>query len=190
MEPAAELSSEIKAFLLRLARTTLERIIAGEALPSAEYRFPILSEKRGAFVTLHKKGQLRGCIGYVRPYKPLEQTIIEMTESAALHDPRFLAVEADEIKDLEIEISVLSPLQLIDDSEAITVGFHGIYLESEFRSGLLLPQVATEYGWDRETFLEHTCLKAGLGRNAWKSKTTQIYVFSANIFSERDFQSA
>ncbi len=105
-----------------------------------------------------------------------------MAEAAALSDPRFAPLSVEELKDIDIEISALTPLRKIEDVQEIEVGVHGIYIEKGFFSGLLLPQVATEYGWDRTTFLEHTCYKAGLPRNAWKEKDTNIYIFSADIF--------
>jgi len=105
-----------------------------------------------------------------------------MAIQAAFHDPRFNALTKEEYDDIEIEISVLSPLKKIDSIDEIQVGTHGIYIEKGFYSGLLLPQVATEYGWDRKTFLEHTCYKAGLPKDAYKEKDTNIYIFSADIF--------
>jgi len=105
-----------------------------------------------------------------------------MAEEAAFNDPRFTPVSKGELKDLDIEISALTPLRQIENVEEIEVGRHGLYIEKGFFSGLLLPQVATEYGWDRETFLEHTCLKAGLPRDAWKAEDTVISIFSADIF--------
>jgi AmmeMemoRadiSam system protein A len=105
-----------------------------------------------------------------------------MAEAAAFDDPRFPPVTKEELKDLSIEISVLTPFKQITDVSEIEVGKHGIYMERGFYSGLLLPQVATEYGWDRETFLEQTCRKAGLPPDAWKEKNTKIYIFSADIF--------
>ena len=105
-----------------------------------------------------------------------------MAEAAALRDPRFPPVNEKELPDLEIEISVLTPLKKIADVSEIEVGKHGIYIKKGWNSGLLLPQVATEYGWNRQTFLEHTCQKAGLPSNAWKEKGTEIYIFSADIF--------
>ncbi len=181
------LTRQQKKTLLRVARETIEKVTAGKPSPSFEFNDPLFREERGGFVTIHKNGDLRGCIGYVRAIKPLLDTIIEMAEAAALHDPRFHPVKPDEVKDLEIEISVLTPLRKIEKVDEIQVGVHGLMLENGFSSGLLLPQVATEYNWDRDTFLEHTCTKAGLARDAWKDKNTNIYVFSADVFSEKDF---
>ncbi|NIA31863.1 MAG: AmmeMemoRadiSam system protein A [Actinobacteria bacterium] len=181
------LTRQQKKTLLRVARETIEKATAGKPHPSFEFDDPLFREERGAFVTIHKNDDLRGCIGYVRAMKPLLETIIEMAEAAALHDPRFHPVQPDEVKDLEIEISVLTPLRKIEKVDEIQVGVHGLMLENGISSGLLLPQVATEYNWDRDTFLEHTCMKAGLPHDAWKDKNTKIYVFSADVFSEKEF---
>ncbi len=142
----------------------------------------VLREKRGAFVTLKKNGELRGCIGYVEAVKPLYLTIREMARAAAFDDPRFPPLTASEWPQVEVEISVLSPLEEIFDPARIEVGRHGILLRQGPFSGLLLPQVAVEYGWDREEFLFHTCLKAGMAGDCWRRSGTRIYIFSAEIF--------
>ncbi|MDZ7262248.1 MAG: AmmeMemoRadiSam system protein A, partial [candidate division KSB1 bacterium] len=179
------LSDDEKKQLLEIARTTIEHRVRGQEVPPVKVTSEILREKRGAFVTINKHGNLRGCIGYVLPYQPLYITIQEMAEAAALRDPRFPPVTPDELDDLEIEISVLTPVREIKDINEIEVGKHGIIIEKGGYSGLLLPQVATEYGWDRITFLEHTCNKAGLPKNAWKEKGTVIKIFSADVFGEK-----
>jgi AmmeMemoRadiSam system protein A len=125
---------------------------------------------------------LRGCIGQIVPAKPLYQTIADMAMAAAFDDPRFEPLAAKELPDLELEISVLTPMEKMKRADEIEVGKHGLYIKKGFYSGLLLPQVAAEYGWDRTTFLEETCRKAGLPRHAWKEKGTEIYLFSADIF--------
>lgn len=176
------LSDQDKETLRHIAKTVIENKARGKPVPEFTVDSPVLQEKRGAFVTVTKAGQLRGCIGYVQPYKPLYQTVEEMAAQAAFNDPRFNPVSAQELPDLEIEISVLTPLRRIRDVQEIVVGKHGILIEKGFYSGLLLPQVATEYGWDRKTFLEHTCLKAGLPTGAWKDKDVAISIFSADIF--------
>ena len=178
------LNKEEKMTLLNIARTAIECRIKNQNLPKFDIRSDTLREKRGAFVTLHKHGSLRGCIGNIHGNKPLYVTIEEMATASAFNDPRFKPVTEGEINDLDIEISVLTPLRKIDDIEEIQVGRHGIYIEKGYYSGLLLPQVATEYRWDRTTFLEQTCNKAGLPKNAWKDRDTRIYIFSADIFSE------
>lgn len=143
---------------------------------------PVLKESRGAFVTLHKDGRLRGCIGHITAHDPLAATIEMMAKAAAFEDPRFPPLSADELNAIDLEISVLTPLKLIKSIDEIKVGIHGLYMKRGHYSGILLPQVATEYGWDRETFLEHTCLKAGMPKDAWKDKETDIYIYSAEIF--------
>jgi hypothetical protein len=143
-----------------------------------------MKKKMGAFVTIKKHGQLRGCIGYIEAIKPLYTTVTEMAKAAAFDDPRFPPLRKQEMKDLTIEVSVLTPLREIQDTTNITVGRHGIYIVKGFHAGLLLPQVAIEHNWDRITFLEETCRKAGLPVSAWKDKGTKIYVFSAEIITE------
>lgn len=176
------LSEEEKRILHHIAKTVIENKAKRKPIPEFKVDSAILKENRGAFVTIHKKGQLRGCIGYIEARKPLYKTIEEMAEASAFRDTRFPPVSEKELSDLDIEISVLTPLRKIKDINEIEVGKHGIYIKRGWYSGLLLPQVATEYGWDRQTFLEHTCLKAGLPPNAWKDQDTEIYIFSADIF--------
>jgi hypothetical protein len=176
------LNEQDKKILHEIAKSVIENKVMGESVPEFKIDSPILKENRGAFVTINKKGQLRGCIGYIEGHGPLYKTIEEMAEAAAFRDPRFSPVREKELPELEIEISVLTPLRRITDVNEIEVGKHGIYIKKGWYSGLLLPQVATEYGWDRETFLAHTCQKAGLPSNAWKDKNAEIYIFSADIF--------
>ncbi|MDY6857349.1 MAG: AmmeMemoRadiSam system protein B [Thermodesulfobacteriota bacterium] len=178
------LNKEEKNTLLEIARTTIESKARDQDLPEFDISSDVLKEERGAFVSLHKHSRLRGCIGNIRGRRPLHITIQEMASAAAFNDPRFEPVTKDELNDLHIEISVLTPLLKVDDLKEIEVGKHGIYIEKGYHSGLLLPQVATEYGWDRITFLEQTCNKAGLTKDAWKDKDTRIYIFSADIFSK------
>jgi AmmeMemoRadiSam system protein A len=175
------LSDEDKEQLKGIARSAIESVLFGqakEAPPPSER----LKEEGGAFVTIKKKGDLRGCIGYIRAVFPIHQTVKEAAVQAAFHDPRFGPLNKNEWKDIEIEISVLTPMKKIEDPEEIEVGKHGLYIERGYESGLLLPQVATEYNWDRMTFLEQTCYKAGLQRDAWRLKGVNIYIFSADIF--------
>ncbi len=184
-EKSAEgLTEKEKRLLHQIARGAIEDAIMRrrKSVPEPIIESRALKEKRGAFVTLKKHGHLRGCIGYVEGIKPLCKAVEEMAIAAALHDPRFNPVTEAELSQLEIEISVLTPLRRIKDIGEIEVGKHGLIIQRGPRSGLLLPQVATEYGWDRKTFLEHTCLKAGLPTDAWKDKDTGIYVFSAEVF--------
>jgi len=176
------LNEEEKKTLHQIAKTVIENKAKGKAVPDFKVESPTLKENRGAFVTIHKRGQLRGCIGYIEGQGPLHKTIERMAEAAAFKDPRFTPVKENELPELELEISVLTPLKRITDVNEIQVGKHGIYIVKGMWAGLLLPQVATEYGWDRQTFLEHTCQKANLPSKAWKEKDTEIYIFSADIF--------
>jgi AmmeMemoRadiSam system protein A len=176
------LNEEEKKILHHIARTVVENKARGKAVPEFKIESSVLKENRGAFVTIHKKGQLRGCIGYIEGHGPLHKTIEEMADAAAFRDPRFTPVKEKELSELDFEISVLTPLKRTTDVNDIQVGKHGIYIKKGWYSGLLLPQVATEYGWDRQAFLEHTCQKAGLPSNAWKEKDTELYIFSADIF--------
>lgn len=141
-----------------------------------------LQAVRGAFVTLRKNGRLRGCIGTLNATDRLAETIKEMARSSAFHDPRFPPLAEDEIHDIEIEISVLTPLQKIASVEEIEVGKHGLYVTRGSLSGVLLPQVPVEQGWDRDTFLDNTCRKAGLPQDAWKHGDVDLYTFSAVVF--------
>jgi len=176
------LTADERKQLREIARTVIEHRIDNRRPPSFEAATERLKEKRGAFVTVHKGSQLRGCIGNIRGREPLYQTVARMAEEAAFNDPRFPPLSKEELDDIDIEISALTPLKKIERPEEITVGKHGIYVEKGFFSGLLLPQVAIEHGWDRETFLEQTCFKAGLHKDAWKEKDTKIYAFSADVF--------
>ena len=178
------LSSDDKLALLGIARRSITKRLASEPPPTEAYESPELNTHSGAFVTLHKEGELRGCIGRFTSDGPLFETIAEMAISAAFEDPRFPEVTANEVPVLHIEISVLSPLKLITDTEEITVGIHGIYIIKGANRGVLLPQVATENGFDRDTFLDQTCIKAGLNPGAWREGSLQIYTFNAEIFSE------
>jgi AmmeMemoRadiSam system protein A len=179
-----ELTDKEKQDLLDLALSTIRARLEGKEPPGLEDATPILREKRGAFVTLKKRGRLRGCIGYIQPVKPLHETIERMAQAAAFEDPRFPALRKEELPDLSLEISVLTPLREIRDMGEIQVGLHGLYIVRGHRAGLLLPQVAVEYRWDRETFLRETCHKAGLPPEAWRDEGTRIYLFSAEIFGD------
>jgi AmmeMemoRadiSam system protein B/AmmeMemoRadiSam system protein A len=183
--PYTGVTEEEQRELLTLARASIEAAVGGGRAPKSTLPSSALDTECGAFVTLHKAGSLRGCIGYIRAAKPLRQTVAEMAVQAALHDPRFPAVEASEIPELDIEISVLSPLEEVDDPSTIEVGKHGLIIQDAGHSGLLLPQVATEQGWDRETFLDHTCLKAGLPPGSWKREGVTILRFTAEVFGEK-----
>jgi AmmeMemoRadiSam system protein B/AmmeMemoRadiSam system protein A len=176
------LTEEEKQLLHRIARRVIEDVARGKPVPGFTVESRALMEKKGAFVTLKEGGQLRGCIGHIIGNKPLYKIVGEMAAAAAFNDPRFNPVMEAELSNLEIEISVLTPLRRVKQLDEIEVGKHGILMRKGLYSGLLLPQVATQYGWDRKTFLEYTCLKAGLPKDAWKDRETIIYVFSAEVF--------
>lgn len=184
--PSADqtLNRKDQQILLGIARKTLEEYVKNGTTLHVEAKEKNLMEKRGAFVTLTKNGALRGCIGYILPVAPLYKTISDMAIAASSRDPRFPPVSQRELKDIHIGISVLSSLKLISDINEVEVGKHGLYMTRGNNSGILLPQVATEHGWKRDEFLNHTCIKAGLPPQAWKDKSIQIYTFSAQIFSE------
>ncbi|MBN2808603.1 MAG: AmmeMemoRadiSam system protein A [Deltaproteobacteria bacterium] len=171
-----------KVYLRDQVRAAISARLERRKGPDDTPESQVLREKRGAFVTLKKKGNLRGCIGYIEAYKPLYQTIREMAQAAAFNDPRFPALRAEEWSEIEFEISVLTPLREIADPALIEVGKHGLLLRHGSASGLLLPQVAVEYGWNREEFLAHTCQKAGLAGDCWRRSGTRIYIFAAEIF--------
>jgi len=181
------LSPKEKKFLLDQARQVIENKSKGVDQTGEDHFSDTLKEQRGVFVTITKSNQLRGCIGYVEGIKPLYLAVEEMALAAAFDDPRFPPLDEEEVEEIEIEISVLSPLETISDPNQIEVGKHGIIIEQGLMRGLLLPQVATEYNWDLQTFLEQTCQKAGLPTDAWLDESTTIQIFSAEIFSEKDF---
>ncbi len=182
------LNKEQRKKLLEIARNSIETYLkTGKKLELIEVD-PVLLQEMGAFVTLHKHSELRGCIGNLVGNQPLYLTIRDMAIEAATGDPRFLPVGLDELKALEIEISALSLMQRIDDPAKIQLGIHGVLVRRGFTSGVFLPQVATETGWTKEEFLSNLCShKAGLLPDAWKDKSTEIYVFTAEVFSEKSY---
>jgi len=180
MSPLTEPEQQI---LLKLARGALQESVRRHALPETEELPAALREPCGAFVSLHKGERLRGCIGYVEPLKPLFVTVRECAMAAALRDPRFEPVTAKELPSLRLEISVLSPLADVAPDE-IEVGRHGLLVSRGALRGLLLPQVAVEWKWDRERFLEETCLKAGLPPDAWRHGA-RLQAFTAQVFEEQ-----
>jgi AmmeMemoRadiSam system protein A len=179
----APLTREQEKSLLRLARLAITHFLEKGKPPDVKPEDEAFKQERGAFVTLKVKEQLRGCIGYPIPYKPLFETIVDVAISAATKDFRFPPIENNELPETKIEISVLSLPKTIKDVAEIKVGKHGIIITKGHNRGLLLPQVPLEWGWDKETFLSHACMKAGLDENAWK-KGAQIEIFSAQVFSE------
>jgi hypothetical protein len=184
-EDGGSLDEASRKELLRIARRAIEGVVREGKAPVPSTDNPALMNLQGAFVTIKIKGRLRGCIGNfgIRDARPLFRTVSEMAVAAAVQDPRFPPLAKRELPQIEIEISALTPLRPEDDPEKIEVGRHGIYITKGHRSGVLLPQVATEYGWDRVTFLEQTCRKAGLGPDEWKEGAA-ISTFEAEIFSE------
>lgn len=181
-----ELNSAEQKIALEIARQTLTAAFAKKEYQPGTEKLPVIfSEHLGAFVTLKKHGQLRGCIGVFEPDMPLSEVIKNMALAAAFEDTRFEPLEAGELKDIEIEISVLSPMKQIDDAGEIKLGTDGVYIKKGRQSGVFLPQVATEMNWDKETFLNTLCAeKAGLPENCWKDKSAELYTFTAQVFNE------
>lgn len=177
------LNRDQKKFLLDLARKAIHQYLKSGKNIKIKVDDEILKEKRGAFVTLKVNNELRGCIGYPLPYKPLYETIIDVAVSAATQDFRFPPLTREELKKTKIEISVLAVPQPIEDIKEIEIGKHGIVISKGFDKGLLLPQVPVEWDWDVETYLSHGCLKAGLEEDEWK-KGARIEIFEAQVFSE------
>jgi len=180
------LSNDDKKALLQLARTSIECAVGGRELPRTDLLKQNLHTPCGAFVTVRVSGELRGCYGYVNAYYPLAQSVQEVGVRAALEDPRFEHVTLDELDTMEVEVSVLEAPEKVERIEEIEVGVHGLIIETRFHRGLLLPSVPGEYGWDREQFLNHTALKAGLPPDAWRKKNVSLYKFTAQNFSESD----
>ncbi len=191
------LSLEHGRFLVKLARKAIEAVLLSGELPQTPADVSeVLKEQRGVFVTIHEQvgneKMLRGCIGIPYPVKPLVEATIESAINAAFRDPRFPPVEAEELDKLLIEVSVLTPPKLIEVSDPkeyplhIVIGRDGLLVESDWQRGLLLPQVAVEHGFDAVTFLEQTCLKAGLPKDAWRKGKVKVYSFQAQIFAETE----
>jgi uncharacterized protein len=182
------LSNSEKSTLLKLARTALEDYFSGRKTLPCDSACDALLARKGAFVSLHRGERLRGCIGQLYPDQELYRIVQHCIISAAVEDNRFPPVTGGEIKDLEIEISVLSPFRRIKDIEEIEVGRHGLYLVQGSFRGLLLPQVATQNKWDRATFLAQTCHKSGLPESAWRNPQAIIHTFEAEVFSDAEFR--
>jgi len=174
-----------KEILLKTARDTVAAVITKKPMPRPESHDPRLNAKCGCFVTLKNRGQLRGCIGQFTSEVPLIELVVEMAKASATSDTRFLAnpITARELNQLDIEISVLSPLQRTDNPLSLRLGIDGIYIKKGYTSGCFLPQVAAETGWDKEEFLSYCCAhKAGLRPDAWRDPDTEVYLFTAEIF--------
>ncbi len=177
------LNGEEKRELIEIASQTIRGYVRDGAIPEFEVSGERLKKPGAAFVTIRKGTQLRGCIGYTEALYPLYKTVVECAVASASEDPRFPPLSGDEVDDVEIEISVLTPLKEVKELSEIEVGKHGLMVTKGSHRGLLLPQVATEYGWDLPTFLSHTCMKAGLPEDAWE-KGASIFTFEAQIIQE------
>lgn len=180
-----ELNANEQTALLDIARKAIETYVRTGKTYVEPREEKVLNRRNGCFVSIKQSGQLRGCIGNFQSELPLFREVSEMAVASASKDPRFYPMKEDDLQDFTLEISVLSPLKKSDSIDEIEVGRHGIYLEKGYYRGVLLPQVATEYGWDRDTFLRQTCLKAGLPTDAWQAEDTEIYIFSAQIFGDK-----
>jgi len=177
--------------LLKIARRAAETALRRQPLPEVSVESEALRTPCGAFVTLHNRGKLRGCIGQFEADRPLYKIVQEMAVAAATRDPRFFTnpVTAEEMAEIDIEISALSPMKKMENPLDIELGKHGIYIRGPYGSGCFLPQVATETGWSKEEFLSHCCAgKAGLAPNAWKDPETEVYSFTAEVFGEKEQQ--
>ena len=186
------LNEEEEWTLLRLARFVLESFIVkrNSEFPDSKLNdfqiTPALKQSLGVFVTLTKQGKLRGCIGNIVGVRPLYRGVIENAQNAAAHDPRFDKVTPAELEEIELEISVMTPLEQVTDLQEITIGRDGLVLKKGFASGVFLPQVPLEWNWDKTTYLEQLGLKAGLTREAYKDPQTELWRFSAQVFSEEN----
>jgi len=186
-EETKMLNKEQKIKLLKIARKSIETFLSTGKKLEVEESDPALNKEMGAFVTLHDRGQLRGCIGNIVGKGPLYLTVRDMAVESATDDPRFDSLKLKELNNIDIEISALTPLERINDPEKIIMGKHGVLVRKGFYSGVFLPQVATETGWGRDEFMSNLCAhKAGLPADAWKDPDTEIYIFSADVFSEEE----
>jgi len=170
---------------LRVVRESLNHALAGHKPPEHDFSDPAFSQHSGVFVTLKKNGELRGCIGMIRGFEPLSSSLPEMAIAAATRDPRFPSVRHEELKEIDIEISVLSPMQPVGNTEEIVVGRDGLMLQRGAYSGLLLPQVPVEWNWGLDEFLKNLCLKAGLAPGSHRLPDAKLWRFTAEIFQEK-----
>jgi AmmeMemoRadiSam system protein A len=177
--------------LIDIAWKSIQRRVRGNVSEQSQQQArkfhgeSILSQPAGAFVTIYNRGELRGCLGVLMSEAPLAETVSQLAGRSAAEDPRFNPVTEDELNDIQIEISILSPLKEISSIEEIQVGKHGIFISAGMHRGLLLPQVAVKQRWNVHQFLEETCIKAGLPRDQWKHAETNIYIFSAEIIEQK-----
>ncbi len=181
----SRLSSDDWQALAEIAHCSISSAVIKKSLPDLPPFSPSLSKPGGAFVSLYSQGELRGCVGQVENPGPLADVVAQSAISAALYDTRFSPITADEIAELKVEISILSVPERISP-EAIVVGQHGLLVMRERFKGLLLPQVAAERKWSAQRFLEETCLKAGLPRDAWSDRATKVFGFTAEVYSEKE----
>ncbi|MBW6511739.1 MAG: AmmeMemoRadiSam system protein A [Desulfuromonadaceae bacterium] len=179
-----QLNVEEQKILLKIARDAITAQVCNGVVYVEPREEMALNSRSGCFVTIKKGRKLRGCIGNFQSEKPLFKEVAEMAIVSATQDPRFTPMTTADLNDFFLEISVLGPLEKIESIDEISIGRDGIYLEKNYHRGVLLPQVATENGWDRETFLRQTCVKAGLPVNAWQDDNADIYIFNAQIFND------
>ena len=177
------LSEADRQSLLELARRAIVEAVSSQRPAGCIPHSGVFAEKRGVFVTLHARGRLRGCIGVIEAFEPLGESITRCAASAAFEDPRFSPVNQEEVRELQIELSLLSPPEPILPQN-IEIGKHGLLISQAAKRGLLLPQVAVQHKLSREQFLEETCRKAGLAAHAWQEPETQILGFTCEVFSE------
>ncbi len=180
------MDAEARKTLLQIARASVEAAVRGEATPRFEVTHPELRKCGAAFVTLKTGGRLRGCIGVFTADKPLYEAVADLAQQSARCDPRFVydRLTPQELPQLHLEVSVLSPLQRIDNPLDLDLGKHGIYIKRGVQAGCFLPQVADETGWSKEEFLSHCCAgKAGMPHDAWKDKATEVYTFTAEVIA-------
>ena len=187
MGDSTYLSDGEKRTLLDIARCAIRAELDGNPSPSLDALSEGLWRRAGVFVTLRTGNNLRGCIGYIEPLFPIAGAVQKVAVKAATEDPRFMPLSVPELDAIIIEISVLTPLEKIESIDSIEIGKHGLVIDAGYRRGLLLPQVAVEYGWDRIQFLNHTALKAGLPGDAWKRKEHQLFTFMVDKFDETEF---
>ena len=178
------MTAESQRLLLQIARGAIACHLENRKPSKYQDLDAELLQKSGAFITLHKAGQLRGCVGYIVSNKPLYETIVEAAVAVATRDPRFHRLNLSEMPTLPIEISVLTPFQPLKRIEDLEIGVHGLYIKHGVHSGLLLPQVATTHNWNRTQFLQQACKKAKLPEDAWQGSETEVYLFSSQVVGQ------
>lgn len=181
------LTTEQKRTLLKIARESIRKEVSGEHTDLPKPDDSVFTQPCGAFVTIRMMGDLRGCIGYIEASRPMTETVADAARAAATHDPRFEPIRSDELNKISLEVSLLSPFESIR-AENVIPGVHGLYLIKSSHRGLLLPQVAAERGWDRETYLDNLCLKAGMPPGCWRDGVYELLSFTAVVFSDDDIK--